>query len=132
MGNSIKIDMDIIDEMSEKDKKEFIWHQYHRCDIFIYRGQTCFSSRFIEYILENLQNKTDNKKLIENLEEAVRYGSGGIGYQHLRLNPDAITNKHSQEIDNGDEEDIERRECKEHEEEIMSGLQQAIQYIEKE
>ena len=132
MGNSIKIDMDIIDEMSEKDKKEFIWHQYHRCDIFIYRGQTCFSSRFIEYILENLQNKTDNKKLIENLEEAVQYGSGGIGYQHLRLNPDAITNKHSQEIDNGDEEDIERRECKEHEEEMFKGLQQMIQHIDKE
>ena len=119
MGNSIKIDMDIIDEMSEKDKKEFIWHQYHRCDIFIYRGQTCFSSRFIKYIIENLQNKTDNKKLIENLEGAVQYGSGGIGYQHLRLNLDAITNKHSDEVDNGNEEDIERQECKEHEEEMF-------------
>ena len=129
MGNSIKIDMDIIDEMSEKDKKEFIYHQYHRCDIFIYRGQTCFSSRFIEYIIENLQNKTHNKKLIENLEEAVQYGSGGIGYQHLRLNADAITNKHSQEVDNGDEEDIERQKCKEHEEEIHKGLQQMIQYL---
>ena len=129
MGNSIKIDMDIIDEMSKKDKKEFIYHQYHRCDIFIYRGQTCFSSRFIEYIIENLQNKTHNKKLIENLEEAVRYGSGGIGYQHLRLNADAITNKHSQEVDNGDEEYIERQECKEHKEEIHKGVQQMIQYI---
>ena len=129
MGNSIKIDMDIIDEMSEKDKKEFIYHQYHRCDIFIYRGQTCFSSRFIEYIIENLQNKTHNKKLIENLEKAVQYGSGGIGYQHLRLNADAITNKHSQEVDNGDEEDIERQKCEEHEEEIHKGLQQMIQYL---
>ena len=45
---------------SIKDKKEFIYHQYHRCDIFIYRGQTCFSSRFIEYIIENLQNKCNH------------------------------------------------------------------------
>ena len=113
MGNSIKIDMDIIDEMSEKDKREFIHHGYHRCDIFIYRGQTCFSSRFIEYILENLQNKTDNKELIENLEEAVQYGSGGIGYQHLRLNTDAITNKAYQEVNTkqcNNEEWLERLE----------------------
>ena len=132
MGNSIKIDMDIIDEMSKKEKEEFIYHGYHRDDIFIYRGQNCLSRRLIEYIIKNLQNKTADKNLIKNLEEILEYGNGGIGYQHLGLNPDAITNKAHQEIDNGDEEYIERQECKAHEKEIMSGLQQAIQYIEKE
>ena len=59
-------------------------YKYDCADVYIWEGQLCISTDYAEYIMENTTNKTIKK----DLNEAIRYGQNGIGYEHLILKRD--------------------------------------------
>ena len=72
-------------EIDEVYSKEFFYKNHYDCaDVYIWEGQLCISTDYAEYIMENTTNKTIKK----DLNEAIRYGQNGIGYEHLILKRD--------------------------------------------
>ena len=79
-----KIDPDCIDSLQGHDLENFKNYKYDCADVYIWEGQLCISTDYAEYIMENTTNKTIKK----DLNEAIRYGQNGIGYEHLILKRD--------------------------------------------
>ena len=62
-----------------KDRK------YDRCDIYLWQGNLCISSRYAKHLINTIKGKTFNKiQVIKDLENALNY-KDFIGYQHLGL-----------------------------------------------
>jgi hypothetical protein len=83
MVDSIKIDVDSLDEMRESDKITFKKWGYNKCEIYLWQGQLCFSANYVEELILTLKGKKFNKvKVINDLKEALEYKNI---YQHLGL-----------------------------------------------
>ena len=87
-GNEIyklKLNVDNLDEMSDKEKQEMKYYAYDRCDIYLWRGNLCISSDYAQHLINTIKGKTFNKvEVVKDLEEALNY-KDRIGYQHLGL-----------------------------------------------
>tara|TARA_Y100000034_G_scaffold118759_1_gene159760 strand:- start:700 stop:978 length:279 start_codon:yes stop_codon:yes gene_type:complete len=81
----LKLNVDNLDEMTAKDKKVMKYHEYDRCDIYLWQGNLCISSDYAQHLIDTIKGKTFNKiEVIKDLEEALNY-KDCIGYQHLGL-----------------------------------------------
>ena len=81
----LKLNVDYLDEVSDKEKEEMKRYAYDRCDIYLWRGNLCISSDYAKHLIDTIKGKTFNKiGVIKDLEEALNY-KDNIGYQHLGI-----------------------------------------------
>ena len=57
----LKLNVDYLDEVSDKEKEEMKRYAYDRCDIYLWRGNLCISSDYAKHLIDTIKGKTFNK-----------------------------------------------------------------------